>query len=430
VLAGDVVRYDFTLNLTAPSTSGQPQSLSVKQGSNATFSVTATGSAPLSYQWRFNATNIAGATGSSYTRSNAQTNHAGPYSVVVSNATFTTVTSSVATLTVNVPPGITTPPQSQTVIAGNDATFTVIASGTTPYSYQWRFNGSAIGGATGSSYTRVAAQPGDAGGYSVVVTNVAGSITSSVATLTVNVPPGISGQPQSQTVNVGSNASFSVIATGTAPLSYQWLFSGSIISGATDSGYTRFNAQPGDAGGYSVIVTNIAGSATSSVAMLTVTNPAPLPNITQDPASRAAVPDGSAQFDVSATGLNLAYQWQFNQSNILGATATSLINSNVSSSDFGDYRAIVSNDGGSVTSAVAQLTLAANPTLSVSALNPGTVDLSFPTELGPAYAIEYKETLDDSNWTELAVTNGTGNPQTVTDSSPNGASRLYRLHLH
>jgi hypothetical protein len=428
VLAGDIVRYDFMLNLTAPSISGQPQSLTVKQGSNATFTVTASGSAPLSYQWRFNATNIAGANASSYTRSNAQTNHAGPYSVVVSNAAAS-ITSSVATLTVNVPPGITSQPQTQTVIAGSDATFNVTASGTTPFSYQWRFNGANISSATNSSYTRAAAQSGDAGGYSVVVTNAAGSITSSVATLTVNVPPGIASPPQSQTVPVGSNATFSVTASGTAPLSYQWLFNSGNISGANSSSYTRLAVQTNDEGGYSVVVTNVAGSITSSVATLTVTNQVPPPNISQPPASLAAVPGGSAQFDVTATGLNLVYQWQMNQSNILGATGTSLINTNVTPADFGDYRAIVSNGGGAVTSAVAQLTLAVTPTITVSALNPGTVDLLFDTETGPIYAVEYKESLDDLTWTELSATNGTGSPQIITDSGPTNAVRVYRLHL-
>ena len=428
VLAGDVVRYDFMLNLSAPSINGQPQSLTVNQGSNATFTVTASGSAPLGYQWRFNSTNLTGATASSYTRNNAQPADAGPYSVVVSNA-GASLTSSVATLTVNVPPGISSQPQNQTAIVGSNANFSVTATGTAPLSYQWLFNGSSISSATASNYTRTSAQTNDAGGYSVLVTNVAGAITSSVATLTVNVLPAISGQPQSQTVNVGSNATFTVLASGTLPLSYQWLFNGSIIPGATDSGYTRLNAQTNNAGGYSVLVTNVAGSATSDVAILTVTNPVPPPNITQQPASRAAVPGGSAQFDVSATGMNLAYQWQFNQSNISGATATSLINSNVSSADFGDYQAIVSNDGGSVTSSIAQLTLAVNPTLTASVSNSGDVNLTFNTETGPIYTVEYKGTLDDLSWIELCATNGTGAPQTVTDATATNAARIYRLHL-
>src|SRR6185436_3909370 len=111
--------------------------------------------------------------------------------------------------------------------------------------------------------TRASAQSSDAGSYSVVITNVAGSITSAVVSLTVNVPPSISTPPQPLTVNQGQDATFNVSATGTAPLGYQWRFNGGNIAGATLSAYTRVSAQPGDVGGYSVVVTNVAGSLTS-----------------------------------------------------------------------------------------------------------------------------------------------------------------------
>src|SRR5206468_5161033 len=101
-------------------------------------------------------------------------------------------------------------------------------------------------GATAASYTRNNAQTTDAGPYSVVVSNPVSTIASSNATLTVNVPPAISSQPQSQTVNVGSNATFTVTASGTAPLSYQWRFNGSPISTATNSTYTRPAVQTND----------------------------------------------------------------------------------------------------------------------------------------------------------------------------------------
>src|SRR5207249_7422659 len=101
----------------APAITLQPQSLIVTQGVNATFSVTATGSAPLGYQWRFNGTNLAGATASNYARNSAQAADAGNYSVVVSNAAGS-LTSSNAALTVLVPPTITSQPQSQIVNQG------------------------------------------------------------------------------------------------------------------------------------------------------------------------------------------------------------------------------------------------------------------------------------------------------------------------
>ncbi len=120
------------------------------------------------------------------------------------------------------------------------------------------------------------AQFTNAGNYSVIVTNLYGSVTSSNAVLTVtNLPPSVTKQPQSQTVVIGQDATFTVTATGAAPLSYQWLLGGTNISGANTNTCTRGNVQTNDAGDYSVVITNISGAVTSSVAKLTVlvTNP-------------------------------------------------------------------------------------------------------------------------------------------------------------
>ncbi len=261
--------------IAPPAITEHPQSLAVNEGSNATFTVTAAGAPPLSYQWVFDGANIAGATDSSYTRYNVQAQHAGTYAVVVTN-TMGSVTSSNAVLAINVPPTITAQPQNATATAGSDVTFTVIATGTAPLSYQWVFAGINIPGATGSSYTRASVQPADAGTYAVIVSNVAGSVTSSNATLAVNVPPAITGQPQSVTAAAGSNVTFTVVATGTAPLDYQWRFNGTNLAAATASAYTCWNAQAENAGSYSVVVSNIAGTVDSADAVLTVTQAVPL----------------------------------------------------------------------------------------------------------------------------------------------------------
>ena len=132
-----------------------------------------------------------------------------------------------------VAPSITAEPASQTVMAGQTASFSVAASGTAPLSYQWKKNGVAISGATFTSYTTPTTTSSDNGAqFTVTVSNTAGSVTSSAATLTVSaapVAPSISTQPSSQTVTAGQTASFSVVATGTAPLSYQWNKSGVAI---------------------------------------------------------------------------------------------------------------------------------------------------------------------------------------------------------
>jgi hypothetical protein len=152
-----------------------------------------------------------------------------------------------------------------------------MASGTSPLSYQWRFNGSNLSGQTAQSLTIGNAGTNDQGNYTVVVSNSAGSVTSVVATLTVNVftPPVITSQPSSVTVNNGGTANFSVTATGSAPLSYQWRFNGQNLSGRVNPSLTIAGATAGNAGNYTVVVSNPAGSVTSVVATLTVVAPPP-----------------------------------------------------------------------------------------------------------------------------------------------------------
>jgi sugar lactone lactonase YvrE len=275
-----------------PSISAQPGSLIVTQSQNATFSVTAAGTAPLACQWRFNSALISGATGTSYTVTNTQPADAGSYTVAVTNMAGS-ITSSVATLTVLVPPSIGAQPQSQSVLAGNCATLSVGATGTAPLYYQWQWNGVLqAGGAALSSYAAC-----NAGSYSVVITNAAGSVTSAVATVTVLVPPAIVTQPVSQSVTQDQQATFSVTADGTAPLAYQWQFNGASIAGATLTSFILTNAQSADAGSYEVIVTNVVGSVTSSVATLTVLPPPPAPPVQFD--SLSLLEDGSLQLSMS-----------------------------------------------------------------------------------------------------------------------------------
>lgn len=172
-------------------------------------------------------------------------------------------------------PAITMQPQSQIVPPGSNAIFSVAATGDAPLSYQWNFNGTTITGATATSYSITNVQFGDDGGYAVVVTNSSGSVTSSIAMLVVGIAPAITSQPQSENTNVGATVTFSVGASGDPAPNFQWRLNGNPISGATNSNYTRTNVQPADTGDYSVLLTNVAGSAVSSNATLTVVSGTP-----------------------------------------------------------------------------------------------------------------------------------------------------------
>lgn len=171
-------------------------------------------------------------------------------------------------------PAIATQPASVSVAVGGTATFTVSATGTAPLSYQWRKGGSAIGGASSATYALNSVTTNDAGQYDVVVSNSAGSVTSAAATLTVtggSAAPQITAQPVSQSVAAGTAVTFSVTASGSAPLSYQWRRNGTAITSATASTYTLSSVTAGDAGSFDVVVSNSLGSVTSTAATLTVT---------------------------------------------------------------------------------------------------------------------------------------------------------------
>ena len=308
--------------------------------------------APYATSW-----NTAGATNGSHS-----------LAAIAKDAAGNAATSSLVIVTVNnaSAPSITTQPASQSVTAGQTATFAVVATGTAPLSYQWQKNSVNISGATSATYTTPVTTTSDSGStFRVIVTNSAGSATSSAATLTVTaaaVAPTITTQPVSQSVTAGQTATFAVVATGTAPLSYQWQKNSVNISGATSATYTTPVTTTSDSGStFRVIVTNSAGSATSSAATLTVTAAAVAPTITTQPLGQSVTAGQTATFAVVATGTApLSYQWQKNSANISGATSATYTTPVTTTADSGStFRVVVANSAGSATSSAATLTVTA-----------------------------------------------------------------------
>ncbi|HWX20906.1 MAG TPA: immunoglobulin domain-containing protein [Candidatus Binatia bacterium] len=171
-------------------------------------------------------------------------------------------------------PSIITQPTNETVTLSSNTAFVVTATGAPMPNYYWWRNGSPIAGGTGSAYSITNVQVADSGSQFVcVVSNVSGTATSQLATLTViALPPTITQQPFSQSVVAGGYASFNVTASGSQPLTYFWRRNGSVIVGTTNSAYSTNNAQPGDSGSlFSCLVSNAFGTMLSSNALLIVT---------------------------------------------------------------------------------------------------------------------------------------------------------------
>jgi hypothetical protein len=359
-----------TITISAPVITAQPASQHVCTNNEILLSVTA--SYASSYQWILNGTAISGATNATYTVSSATSGNAGNYSVTVTNG-VASLTSSVAIVAVG--SSIISNPASISLHPTQTGSFSVSGQGVGALSYQWYqippggTTGVAISGANSSSYvTPPVDATYDGTRYYATVTDSCGPLTSTDAPLVVtsgNVPPTIITQPVGQTVAVGSTASFTVTASGTPALAYQWyripagLKIGNAISGAISASYdvpTTNATLTNDQDAYYVIVTNAYGQATSQLAPLAVGNGILL-QITGQPATQYVDVGASATYQVAAvSSLPLTYQWyeaapgSSTFTAIDGATSSTYTLDSAAATDNGDVFYVVVSNG--VTSSV------------------------------------------------------------------------------
>jgi len=264
-----------------------------------------------------------------------------------------------------------TPFPNQLASAGANATFAPLIAGTSPLTYQWLFDGTVIPGATLASLTLTNVQAGSAGSYQLSVSNNLGGVFGAATILGVTGAPTIAIHPGTLAAPAGSNAMLSVTAFGAAPLSYQWSFDGTNLSGATASVLTINNMMAADAGNYQVTVSNSYGLVASLIGALQLQAP---PQILIPPAIQHFFPGASAQLSVVAGGMTpLLFQWLKNGTNLLdgghvaGSTTPTLGIGPFSTSDAGQYSVVVSNALGAVTSSVAMLAIGA-PGAAISVL--------------------------------------------------------------
>jgi uncharacterized delta-60 repeat protein len=293
----------------------QPRGQILNAGQTASFTIYAGGDGPIKYQWRKEGANLidegkfSGTGTSTLTISNVLGAEAGDYSVFVGNASGS-ITSLVARLAV-IDPLITVQPQpaEQERNAGDTLTLSVTASGSEPLIYQWRKDEIAltdrgsVSGANTPILTVTNILHADAGLYSALIINSAGTITSTVSLLKV-VEPFISTDPTTQLRNSNESVTFEVTAKGTPPLSYQWRRGGVPLAGATERSLTLTNLKGLDAGNYDVLVTSKWGTSTSKVAALTV-NVAFVDNFNPDA-------DGSVELIVPQANKKILVAGEFN----------------------------------------------------------------------------------------------------------------------
>jgi hypothetical protein len=340
----------LTINLP-PRILAQPQPQSVNSNAPATFNVTAIGTGVVRYQWQFNGANLPNATNSSFTVSNSLLGDEGEYRVLVTDDIATIASASVR-LTVRIAPVILVAPVGQTNIVGSTLRFTVTCSGSVPMGFQWRKGSLPITNESPSGwivlYTTNAAltlsnvQTNDSAVYRLIVTNL-GNISvplSRTFTVLVVAPPSLSNQPQSQIVAPGATANFVVVATGSAPLAYQWYFKNAPLNGATNATLTVTNAQDANEGAYYVTVSNLGGTATSVSATLSLNTHVVLgePQLLGDGSIRfnlRGVPNRSYAIETSSNLLN----WTTYNTIVAGESPTPFTDSNLTGVSNRFYRA-------------------------------------------------------------------------------------------
>ncbi len=403
----------------------QPSSRTNNASTTATFSVAVNGTIPFGYQWYkitpaatnalTDSGNISGTTGNTLTIANVLAVDQASYSVTITNPAGTVISSN-ALLVVN-DPAILVQPAGTTNFDGSTVTLSVTAAGTTALAYQWYQEGVPVYGANSNALTMTNLVDGDAGHYTVVVTNSVGSVTSTPALL-VTVAPLITTQPTNVTVLQGQAASFSVGVNGQTPFTYQWQLGGSSITGATNRIYSIGHATNSiDAGNYQVIVVNPIGIQTSIAAVLTVVVP---PVITTPLTNVITVVGQTVQLGVTTTGTPLAYQWRLSSTNLPGANSATLTLNNVTTNNAGTYSVTVTNLGGTASSSA---TLTVYPTV-VPVMAFSYTNHQFTLSLAgvPTYNYSIQTSSNLTDWTDLTTN---VSPFTFTDTNW-VATRVYR----
>jgi alpha-tubulin suppressor-like RCC1 family protein len=338
--------------LIPPAITSQPSIVAVLANSNATMTIGALGTPPMSYQWSFQGVAIANATNNTLTVSNAQSVNEGYYQVALANSIGTATSRPILLRVLPSAALIVSGPVPVSVPAGNQAVFNAGVIGSAPLTFQWYKNGDLLPGAVSSQLVISNAQAADAGTYQLLVSNFLGAVISAGATLTV-VPakPSFVLQPVPAAAVAGSSVAFESLAIGSDddlnPIKYAWYFQSNSLTGQTGSNLFLASITAANQGAYYAVASNSCGTATSAVVQLTVY----LPPSWQTGLSNEVVDEGTTiVLGANANGTTpLAYSWNFNATQ-LSNTAAFLSLTNIAPSQSGFYSVTVTNEYGSISS--------------------------------------------------------------------------------
>ena len=434
------------LPATGPSVTQHPYSLMAATNGRVIFSVAACGTEPFTYQWKKGGVNMSNATNATFIIASAQPSDAATYTVLVSNGAGN-ATGGPAVLSLGQAPTITSQPGNTNVGAGSPITLAVMAIGTAPLSYQWRQNGIPIPGATGMIYSIASAQLADAGGYSVVVANGVGVASSTSAQVQIVNPLIISLQPVAQTVNPGTNVTFSTAGAGTGPVRYQWLFNGSPIVGETNATLTLISVNLGHEGEYRCQLTDDAVTAFSNPARLAVRVP---PFILVRPVGKTNATGSSMSFYIECSGsVPMGFEWR---QGAIPRTNMVLLTTNATftipyatTATSAVWRVVITNSGAptpTINSTFTVLVLdppaITNQPMSVT-VNPGT-NVNFSVTAGPTNHLSYQwyflssplaaATNATLNLSNVQVGNAGGYYVLVTNVAGSATSQVATLALN
>ncbi|MDJ0840199.1 MAG: immunoglobulin domain-containing protein [Acidobacteriota bacterium] len=353
--------WSVTAGGLGPSISVQPADVSLCEGFDATFFVSASGG-NLTYLWRKDGQPIDGATNALLLVRDVDASDEGTYDCVVTNEHGSLTSDGAVFGLTGDSLAVTQEPQGVFTCPGALVQFAVTASGTGVPAYQWRKDNVPIDGAVTDTLSIVASESNEGAFFDCVVSNVCGQVTSLPAVIDLQVPPYFAEQPQDIQACVGQSVSFSATPSGSGPFTFQWRKGNQELTGETNSTLNLIDLTEEDFGAYNCVVTNVCGTIVSEDAILETT----VLGFIQEPSNATVCEGEEVTFTVEPNGVGpFAYQWKHGENEIFGAVSANLTLSNILPQEAGSYSCKVTSACGTITSGAGVLTVRNKPVITV-----------------------------------------------------------------